>query len=342
SGEKKKVKSNSPMLKVKPLPEKGRPESFNGSVGKFNFNVNVKKRKLRTNESTNLIIKLSGDGNFKLLSPPQIKFPPDFETYDPKISDNTNITKTGITGSKKYDYLIIPRQKGEYKIPAIKFSYFNPNKEKYVQLTTDDIKFKVTGQGGDTDDTYLTMNKEDVEILDKDIRFIKTHDSNAELHKKDELLFHSSYYIAGISLPPLISMIFFLFWKRREKKLKDKSGLRQKQADKTAKKRLKEAREALNKGKESKFYDLLYKAIFGYFSDKFKIKRAELNHKKIEKSLKENEIDENLINELLKNIERCEMAKYAPTSDISAEEVYNQTEEHISRIEQKISNTSII
>jgi len=41
-----------------------------------------------------LKIKISGKGNLKLIDPPKIDFPPDFETYDPKVNANVNARKT--------------------------------------------------------------------------------------------------------------------------------------------------------------------------------------------------------------------------------------------------------
>ena len=74
-----------------------------------------------------LLLKLviSGTGNLKLISNPEIKFPDDFEVYDPKVDNQVRLTREGLTGNKVIEYLAIPRHAGTYKIPGVSFSYFD-------------------------------------------------------------------------------------------------------------------------------------------------------------------------------------------------------------------------
>lgn len=50
---------------------------------------------------------ISGTGNLKLISNPEIKFPDDFEVYDPKVDNQVRLTKEGLTGNKVIEYLAI-------------------------------------------------------------------------------------------------------------------------------------------------------------------------------------------------------------------------------------------
>jgi hypothetical protein len=112
----KKITSIPAKIYVKPLPANS-PASFHEAVGDYTFTTSIDKQNVKTNDAINLKIKVSGNGNIKMIEPLEIKFPTDFETYDPKISVNTNVSNAGVTGSKSFEYLIIPRHSGNFKIP---------------------------------------------------------------------------------------------------------------------------------------------------------------------------------------------------------------------------------
>ncbi|MBL0342593.1 MAG: BatD family protein [Bacteroidetes bacterium] len=93
------VKSEPVKITVKELPA-GAPESFNGAVGKFNFEGSIDKTKLKENDAVALRLKLTGKGNIKLVEAPELELSPDIEKYDPKISDNINVNEKGASGSR--------------------------------------------------------------------------------------------------------------------------------------------------------------------------------------------------------------------------------------------------
>ncbi len=139
---KKKIRSIPIKITVKPLPYDA-SGTFNGAVGNFNFKTSVDKQNVKTNDAINFKVIISGNGNLKILEPLDIKFPSDFETYDPKVSINATTNENGVTGSKTYEYLIIPRHAGNYKIPSLKFTYFDSQTKQYKTLTSEEIPINV-------------------------------------------------------------------------------------------------------------------------------------------------------------------------------------------------------
>src|SRR5690606_2626199 len=109
----------------------------------FSFKVEVNRTKLPANDAVNLKVSISGTGNIPIVDAPKINFPPEFETYDPKISENIS-TANGVSGTKTYEYLIIPRKEGIYKLSDISFSYFNLNSNNYVTIPSPEIAIEVT------------------------------------------------------------------------------------------------------------------------------------------------------------------------------------------------------
>lgn len=111
---------------VKELPA-GKPAGFSGGVGEFSISSSINSTNVKTNDAVTVKLVISGTGNLKLISTPEVKFPEDFEVYDPKVDNKFRLTSAGLSGSQVIEYLAIPRNAGTYKIPAVEFSYFDIN-----------------------------------------------------------------------------------------------------------------------------------------------------------------------------------------------------------------------
>src|ERR1043165_5391130 len=140
------LKSTPVTVNAKELPETGKPADFAGAVGNYKFETTMSGKTAKTDEPITYSLKISGTGNLKFVDAPAIKFPPEFEVYDPKTKENITNNAEGMTGTKQYDYLMIPRQPGEYKIESKSFSYFEPASGKYFTVNSPEFAVKVTGE----------------------------------------------------------------------------------------------------------------------------------------------------------------------------------------------------
>jgi hypothetical protein len=132
---KKSVYSNPVSIQVKPLPA-GKPADFCGVAGHLTLSSALTSSRVKANEAVTLKLTLSGSGNLKLIPTPEISFPADFETYDPKVNNTFKVSAKGLNGTKTIEYLIIPRYAGKFTIPAVSLSYFNLTTQRYETLTT--------------------------------------------------------------------------------------------------------------------------------------------------------------------------------------------------------------
>ncbi|MEG8946881.1 BatD family protein [Rosettibacter firmus] len=315
------AKSNTLKIQVEPLPSNNVPPSFNGAVGNFNFKVDIDKKNVKTNESITLRMTVSGSGNIKLLKLPEIKLPPGFEKYEPKVYDNINKGSI-ISGQKIVEYLIVPRTSGEKEIPPVEFSYFNPATGKYVTLSSPAFKINVTKGLGEYEPLAGSFSKEDVELLNEDIRYIKISDFKLE-KKKDRTLIQPWFWIS-LTLP-LIALIVAVGIKRKQEKLySNVQLLKYQKAEKAAKKRLKVAKQALDKNNLSEFYAELSLALYGYLEDKLGIQKSEFTLEKAIQKLYENSVSEQLINQVRNISETCEYVRFAPSglNSVSANQLY--------------------
>jgi hypothetical protein len=329
------IKSPPVTIHVLPLPETGKPAGFGGAVGNFSISATVDKKELKANESLNYTLKVAGAGNLKLLNNPAIIFPLDFEKYDPKVVDSIKANENGVSGNRRYNYLLIPRHQGDYTIAPVEFSYFNPVTKRYVSLSIKAFPVKVNkgiNEGNAT--TFNAANQQDIKLLNKDIRYIKTGDLS--LNKDGEEFYGSGWYYLLLLLGPALFAGAFAYRRWDEKNNSDLVLVKSRKAAKIAAKHLANAGKQLTAGDSKAFYEAIFKGLYGYLSDKLNIPAANLDKEYIAAQLKARNIDDAVIKQLIDTIDLCEMARFAPVSFISEQEVFDKSKNIISEIEDKI------
>jgi len=317
-------------IKVKSLPLKGKPVDFSGAVGSFNMRLSSNKNQLKANEAIDIKIALEGKGNLPLLSAPDLNFPPDFEVYDPEMENNYNINYNGASGAKVFKYLVIPRHAGEYFIEPYKFTYFDLSSKTYKTISSDSIRLQVAKGEDSANAVYQANRKESVELLNKDIRYI--HTQGIHLLSANEFFYQSALFYTLIILAILLAVLFYFFVRKRKEKLKDQSGLRRSKANKLAKKRLKTAKKHLDNKEQKAFYEEISEALYGYYADKLNISIADLSQERIIERLNV-ESGEAIKSQLIKVLEDAEMARFAPSSSINDQALYDSAVEIISQTE---------
>lgn len=331
--EERNINSKPVSITVKPFPI-GKTTNFTGAVGKFSMSASTDVTSIPANEAFSLKVTIKGEGNFSLLTKPNITFPQDFEVYDPKTTDNFSISATGDKGSKTFEYVIIPRHEGKFTIPSITMQTLNPATKTYNTLTTDEIQITVTkgSANGNVVSNYTQTTKEDVQF-GNDIQFIKT----GKLHLQKESFFYRTLWFWLINIGLVIITTIIIVIRRKQIELNsDITRMKHKRANKESQKRLKNARKFLDSGNDTQYYEEVAKALWGYIGDKFSIEQIDLTTDKIKDHLSTKGIENELIEELLQVIQQCEFARFAPSSSIEGKEkLFSQAEDIIQKFEQK-------
>ena len=324
-------------IDVKPLPA-GKPADFSGGVGEFNISSSINSTRVKTNDAITVKVVISGTGNLKLVGEPEVKFPEDFEVYDPKVDSKFRLANAGLSGNKVIEYLAIPRNAGTYKIPAIKFSYFDIKSRSYKTLTTEEYTVQVEKGAGNASQTIANFtNKEDLKVLNEDIRFIKQND--VKLSPKGEYFFGSMGYWLFYIIPGLIFIACFLIYRKQIAANANVAKVRTKKANKVAVKRMKQAGKLLAANEKDAFYDEVLKALWGYISDKLSIPVSQLSKDNIEEELRKYGVAEDLIKEFLNALNSCEFARFAPgDANQAMDKVYTDSLEVISKMENSIKH----
>lgn len=330
----KRLSSPSLTINVKELPS-GAPASFHGAIGSFSITSSISKTKMRANDAANLVVKISGSGNVKLLEAPKINFPADFETFEAKVSDNVKTTAAGSNGTKTFEYSFIPRSAGKYTIPALEFSYFDSRSNGYRTIKTEPLTVEVAPDptGGAGNSLQGSNTKESIKMLGNDIAYIKS--GSTSFSQKGAYFFNTTGYwlLLVLILILLISLYFFL--KKRERENADVIFIKNKRANKVAHQRLKKAEVLIKSGDTHGFYEEMLKALWGYLSDKLAIPVSDLSKERASELLSLRGANQETIDGLMQIIEECEFARYAPSGQGEEKSGrFNQAIELISMLEQ--------
>lgn len=323
-------------IDVKALPDK--PAGFSGGVGDLNISSSINSTSVKTNDAVTVKLVISGTGNLKLLSNPEVKFPEDFEIYDPKSENNFRLTSDGLSGNKVIEYLAIPRNPGDYKIPPVSFTYFDVKSKSYKTLTTGGYDLHVEkGEGNATQTIANFTNKEELKVLNEDIRFIKQNE--VKLTPRGSFFFGTTGYWLFYLIPALVFIVFFLIYRKQIAANANVAKVRTRKANKVAVKRLKLAGKLLADNKKDAFYDEVLKALWGYVSDKLSIPMSRLSKDNIEEELRNYGVDDALIAEFLKVLDNCEFARFAPAdANQGMDKIYAEALDIISKMEGSIKH----
>ncbi|MDR0506760.1 MAG: BatD family protein [Dysgonamonadaceae bacterium] len=334
----KKTLTTSPItIDVKPLPA-GKPASFTGAVGDYKMTSSISSTEVNADDAVTIKISITGTGNIKLIKNPEIVFPADIDVFDPKVDVSSKVSTSGVTGSKTVEYYAVPRYAGNFTIPQAQFSYFDLKTGTYKTFSTEEYQLNVKpsakGSNNNAPTVVNSANKEDIRILGQDIRHIKT---GAISFQKKDFLFGSLRYWLAYTIPAILFILFFIYFRQQVKQNADIALMRTKKANKVASQRLKSAGKYLKEDKAESFYDEILKAVWGYLSDKLNIPVSSLTKGNVEIELTKYGAKEDLISQFIAILDTAEFARFAPSQGHGAmDELYLSTVNAINKMENTV------
>ena len=323
-------------IDVSPLPA-GKPASFCGGVGDFSISSSISTTELKENEAVTLKLVISGTGNMKLIKTPEVKFPADFDVYDPKVDNKFTLKVGGQAGNKVIEYLAIPRFGGNYTIPPVEFSYFDVKSGAYKTLKTPEYSLNVAkGNGSSSTSAPVSyVSKEELRLLGQDIRYINL--KNTDYRPKGQFFFGTIEYWLWYIVPFAAFLVIVIIYRKQAVENANMAKVKTKKASKVATRRLKVAKQKMQQKDKAGFYDEVLKALWGYLSDKLSMPVSELSKDNIATKLAECQVSEDLIEECANIISECEFARYAPTlSGYADDKVYDKVATLMNRLENSI------
>ncbi len=296
--------SDSLTVQVMPLPQEGRPPSFTGTVGKFQFEASVDKKEVKANEPVTLKVKIWGDGNVATATIPDLALSESFKVYD--SGSNTSTTKQNyrLRGQKEYTRVIVPRFGGEYELPAISFSYFDPEKKEYVTHASSAFPLVVEGPRNNPE---LAQNE--VERMEEDLRFLK-EPTAIDWRRSDDGV--PAWMLVTANAAPLLLLGSVFFARvRRERSGRDPVRARARKADASARRALAGAQRIRESADDREFAGTLSQALFHYLRDKMNLPVSGMTKRILLAELESRSLAPETIASLATWIDHCDRARFA-------------------------------
>lgn len=318
-------------ISVKQLPIEDKPENFNGAVGSFMFAVTASKNNLKANESSQIKVAVTGKGNLKLFELPKIETPKELEIFTPEHKEVVQTTISGIRGSVYDLYTVVPQYKGKYKIPSVSFSYFNPKEKKYKTITTEDLLVNVL-EGKEIVSNSNTVIKKEIAVTGKNFRYIQTKTAFKPIKKED--FFKTNLFYLLLFLPLIAIPVGIVIYNTIAKRNSDLISVKQRKADRLAKKYLSEAKKQL--GNKEAFYIALEKALHNYLKAKLQIETSDISRARITEILQSKNVSNPSISSFIEVLDSCDFARYTPITDVMMQDEFEKAKQVITEIDKQL------
>ncbi|MGA0011785.1 MAG: BatD family protein [Flavobacteriaceae bacterium] len=311
------VSAGSSVLNVKALPTADRPENFSGAVGSFNFETSANKTTLDANESLQIQVKVSGEGNLKLLKLPELNLPSSLEQYEPEFNDEVTVSAVGMRGAVSQTYTVVPRYVGNYPINTLNFTYFDPEKERYVSLSS--APFSISVENGPVrSNTNASSPSEAVTNVPSTLSVQNAFVSNAFTSAFEPIdseswagnLVHLALVLSFILIALLIGLSTRLYQKTRL----NGSGSLKRSYQKRLKLLLRETEEAASKGQNELFYESLSKTLDQALSLLIKDSIRGSSESQIKRMLEPIALEPSIVQEIADLINKVNLIRYSPAS----------------------------
>ena len=293
------LKSKPVIIDVKPLPEKEKPESFTGAVGKFVLEASLLKPNFPANETGKLLVGISGNGNLQLLNAPALKWPEYVEPFDPKVSEELNKLTVPVSGNKIFEYPFSTDKPGDYVLPPVEFSYFDPESGIYKTLATKSIPFTVTRAADSSANSSVVIQRDKVTGINRIF-----------LNRWWIILFLGAVVMAGL-----------LIWLRKDRKTAKENTnetaepFMEKDLQATVislENPLSKSYGCLEREDRSGFYSMLNRELKEWLAAKFSVEPMDINTRNIDGILNSKNISNTIALQLQQLLHEIEYQLYTP------------------------------
>jgi hypothetical protein len=138
-----KVETGGATVKIRPLPDSGRPVDFSGAVGTFSLESSIQPSAGKVGEPLEFVVSVKGLGNFDRVQAPSLNNSGDWLLHGPSVQTD-DLDDVGLNAVKEFRYTIVPARSTD-RGPEMKFSFFDPTQEKYVTVTSPVAAVRITG-----------------------------------------------------------------------------------------------------------------------------------------------------------------------------------------------------
>jgi hypothetical protein len=292
---------------VKDVPAQGRPDSFTGAVGTFQWEAQLEPTRAKVGDPLTLTLTLSGKGTLSNTSAPDLASLPSLgERF--KIYEATEEIRPN---AARFTFSLRPRVPGSDDFPSIPMSYFDVESEKFVTLKTrpipiniDDAKRLSNNQivsaapsgGGASTEIQLQAEGIFANITDRGAF------RNEAVNPAAWLLF-----LVALGGAYMVIAVGTVQWRRVSA---DEALQRRRGAAARARRCLQDAVQKFDARQDRDAVDLIQSAFTALVADVHNLPEAGLTIKDIRHQLQLLEVDAELLDGVESLLDRCDAARY--------------------------------
>jgi len=309
------LKTKEITVNVKPLPD-GAPPEFAGAVGDFGLSTSVDKSTAAQGDPVTLTVTVTGSGNIKTVPDPVLPTMPEFKAYDSSSSSDINTTGETVRGSRTSQIVLVPLKAGATSIPPITMAWFDPKSGTYKTDRSDPMPLTITPGAVTAGGAMGGGGRGAIEVVGQDVRFLRPE--LLSVTSRHQRLWDGPFFWL-FQLIPIGLMGFALVHERRRRRLDGDIGFaRHIRSGREATRRLKTARLLAARGDDGLFAELSM-AVTGYAADRLNRSAAGMTQEDLRGLLAARGINNELIEGLVRFLESCDMARFAPAAAGSAD-----------------------
>jgi BatD DUF11 like domain len=280
-------------VNVLELPEKDKPQNFDGAVGELSIAASLAKSEIASNENGNLRITISGAGNVSMIPVPEVQWPAGLESFSAKTNEELDKTGSTLKGVKTFDIPFTAAAPGVYQIPSVSFSYFDYRSKQYKTVRSDSLQITVNNTIA-----KVEQPKQEYKIAEPVSLF------------DNELM----WKIAGAVMLLLAAVIILLIAKKpgkTKKKQQEVMITEPVEVKKPAAEFLRPAMFVKDGQQDKKFCSYLLKGVQDFIADRLNINSSVPNNDILISSLEKNEMKDEAV-QLEQIIKTCEEVMFSP------------------------------
>jgi hypothetical protein len=138
-------------VRVRPLPDEGRPEGFTGSVGDYRLEARFDVPQARRGEPFTLTAKVSGTGHVQAIGAPSWPDWKGLRVFDSGEAVSVDKGEDRIGGEKTFTQVLIASRAGKVRLDPVRFVFFDPARRRYQTVSTLPLEIQVVEGGAGVD-----------------------------------------------------------------------------------------------------------------------------------------------------------------------------------------------
>jgi hypothetical protein len=300
-------------ISVKAAPVKNKPADFTGATGRFTITATLNKKQLHKDEEGDLLITISGRGNFTQLSPPEIKWPQGIEGFEPTINDSLDHSHSPMEGKREFRFRFVSSKPGSYDLPAAGFSFFNPDTNTYRTIQT-----------AITPVTITTTEKTGVKI-------------SAAKEAHDKAPSAAQWIIALLACAAATGMI--LAYKKRKAAVSKRPLIAPAETENSRPEVAQILQPALvfSGADDKTYYNILRNCIWSFFAGRFGLKGSQVNKHSLSALLRQGKIDDQVTAGILEILSQCETGIFTSAEGaVDPKKLLDQAKTYLEKIDQQL------